>query len=160
MFFAIVTGAASGFGLYLTELILKNGEIVVATDINPEGLADLQKEYSSDKLLVRKLDVTKSQEITDAFSAAKEAFGRIDVVYNNAGYTLVGEAEVVPAEEARAIFDVVYWGAVSVALEAVKFFREVNGPDLGGRLITTGSMLGIITFPLGAYYNSAKHGEL
>lgn len=154
----LVTGAASGFGLNLTELILENGENVVATDIKLEGLADLQKKYTSDRLVVRKLDVAKQQEIAEAFSAAKDAFGKIDVVYNNAGYGIVAEAEAVPNAQARALFDVVYWGSVQVALEAVKFFREVNGPSIGGRLITTGSMLGIMTFPLAAYYSSAKHG--
>ncbi len=155
---SLVTGAASGFGLHLTELILKNGEVVVATDIVPEGLADLQKEYSTDKLLVRKLDVSKQQEVEDTFAAAKDAFGRIDVVYNNAGYGIAAELEAVPNVQARALFDVVYWGSVSVALEAVKFFREVNGPSVGGRIITTGSMLGVMAFPLCGYYISAKHG--
>lgn len=153
----MITGAASGFGLHLTELILKNGEVVVATDIVPEGLADLQKEYSTDKLLVRKLDVSKQQEVEDTFAAAKDAFGRIDVVYNNAGYGIAAELEAVPNVQARALFDVVYWGSVSVALEAVKFFREVNGPSVGGRIITTGSMLGVMAFPLCGYYISAKH---
>ncbi|KAJ3488943.1 hypothetical protein NLI96_g2475 [Meripilus lineatus] len=153
----LITGAASGFGLHLTELILKNGEIAVATDIKLDGLADLQREYATDKLLVRKVDVSQPKEISDAFVAAKDAFGKIDVVYNNAGYGIVSEAEGVPNEDARALFDVVYWGAVSVALEAIKFFREVNGPSVGGRLITTTSMLGIIAMPISAYYTAAKH---
>lgn len=153
-----VTGAASGFGLHLTELILQNGEIVVATDIDTSGLSSLSNQYPTSQLLVRKLDVSKHQEIKDTFAAAKEAFGRINVVYNNAGYGIAAELEAVPEEQARALFDVVYWGSVNVALEAVKFFREVNGPEVGGRVITTGSMLGIITFPLCGYYNSAKHG--
>ena len=82
----------------------------MATDIKPEGLANLQKEYTPDKLLVLKLDVAKPQEVADTFSEVKKVFGRIDVVYNNAGYSLVAEAEAVSAEEARAIFDVLYWG--------------------------------------------------
>ncbi|KAJ3486252.1 hypothetical protein NLI96_g4376 [Meripilus lineatus] len=153
----LITGAASGFGLHLTELILQNGEIVVATDIDTSGLSSLSNQYPTSQLLVRKLDVSKHQEIKDTFAAAKEAFGRINVVYNNAGYGIAAELEAVPEEQARALFDVVYWGSVNVALEAVKFFREVNGPEVGGRVITTGSMLGIITFPLCGYYNSAKH---
>lgn len=130
----------------------------MATDIKLDGLADLQREYATDKLLVRKVDVSQPKEISDAFVAAKDAFGKIDVVYNNAGYGIVSEAEGVPNEDARALFDVVYWGAVSVALEAIKFFREVNGPSVGGRLITTTSMLGIIAMPISAYYTAAKHG--
>ena len=89
---------------------------------------------------------------------AKAAFGRVDVVFNNAGYGVAGEAEVVPLEPARAMFDVNFWGAVAVSQEAVRFFREENVPQ-GGRLIQNSAGMGLVTLPTFAFYSSSKHGK-
>ena len=105
-----------------------------------------------------RLDVSKPGEIKEAFAKAKAAFGRIDVVFNNAGFAVAGEAEGVPAEAARAMFDVNYWGAVEVSQEAVRFFREENVPQ-GGRLIQNSAGMGLVTLPTFAFYSSSKHGE-
>ena len=105
-----------------------------------------------------RLDVSKPGEIKQAFAQAKAAFGRIDVVFNNAGFAVAGEAEGVPVEAARAMFDVNYWGAVEVSQEAVRFFREENVPQ-GGRLIQNSAGMGLVTLPTFAFYSSSKHGE-
>lgn len=81
-----VTGASSGMGLSMTKYVLSQGDIAVATLRKPEAISTLTTKFGTDKLLVLKVDVTKAQDITDAFARAKQAFGRIDVVYNNAGY--------------------------------------------------------------------------
>ena len=78
-----------------------------------------------ERLLVLKLDVTKQQDIIDAFQKAKEVFGRVDVVFNNAAYGVLAEVEGTPDDAARAVFDVDFWGAANVSREAVRFFREV-----------------------------------
>lgn len=72
-------------GRAVTEYVLSQDSIAIATLRRPEVLADLSAKYGKDKLLLLKLDVTHPQEILDAFAKAKEVFGRIDVVYNNAG---------------------------------------------------------------------------
>lgn len=69
----------------MTELVLSRGEIAIATARRVDRLADLASQYSPDRLLVLHLDVTKEDEIAAAFSKSREVFGRIDVVYNNAG---------------------------------------------------------------------------
>jgi len=68
------------------------------------------------------MDVSKPQDITDAFAQAEIHFGRIDVVFNNAGYAIMGEVEGTPDDQARALFEVNFWGAVNVSKEAVRFF--------------------------------------
>lgn len=73
-------------GRTMTEHVLSKGDIAVATLRKPSALSDLTAKYGKDKLLVVKLDVTQLQDILDAFAKAKEVFGKIDVVYNNAGY--------------------------------------------------------------------------
>lgn len=74
----------------------------------PESLKDLVALYPGDKLLVLKLDVTKEDEIKVAFATAKVRYGRIDVVFNNAGGIVMGEIEGTPHGVACGLFEV--WG--------------------------------------------------
>ena len=152
-----VTGTSSGFGRAAAEYILAQGDIVVATLRKPEVLNDLKAKYAANKLLVLKLDVTKPKEITDAFQKAIDAFGHIDVVFNNAGYSVFAEVEGTTDEAARALFNTNLFGAMDVSREAVRVFREVNKP-IGGRLLITSSMAGISPIPFAGYYAGTKHG--
>jgi NAD(P)-dependent dehydrogenase (short-subunit alcohol dehydrogenase family) len=92
----------------VVQRVLQAGEIAIAAMRNPENDAfkELQTKHGSQKLLIVQLDVTKEDEVKTAFAKAKETFGRIDVVFNNAGITLVGELESIPVKEARGIFEV------------------------------------------------------
>ena len=117
-------------------MLLQKGEIVVATARKLEALSDLQAKYPSSQLLTVRLNVDDAQNIKDAFSKAKEVFGRVDVVFNNAGWGAVGEVEAHPEAEARKIFDTNFWGSTNVTREAARFFREENQP-LGGRVLIT-----------------------
>lgn len=147
-----VTGASSGFGRSLTELILNQGEIVVATLRRPEMLQDLATNYPEDKLLVLKIDVTNPADIDHAFARTNEVFGRLDVVFNNAGSVIVGEAEMTPIDHARALFDVNFWGAVLVSRAAIKFFREMNEPGRGGVLLQVSSLAGFAGPPAFSFF--------
>ena len=153
-----VTGASTGFGRILTELVLERGDKAIATLRRPEVLSDLTAKYPSDRLLTVKLDVTKPQEIIDAFAAAKAKFGRIDVVANNAGYGTLGEAEGAEDDVVRAMFETNFWGAANVSREAVRFFREVNPAGVGGRLLQFSSTAGILGMPAASYYSASKFG--
>ncbi|KZT04633.1 NAD(P)-binding protein [Laetiporus sulphureus 93-53] len=150
-----VTGASSGFGRHLTELVLQHGDIAIATLRTPSALADLATYYSPNKLLVLRLDVTKPHEISDAFARACSAFGRVDVVFNNAGYGVMSEVEGAPDDTVRAMFEVNFWGAVNVSREAVRIFREVNAPP-GGRLLQVSSAGGIQGFSALGFYSASK----
>ena len=154
-----VTGASSGFGRLMTELVLRKGEIAVATLRKPEAIADLSLQYGPDRLLVTKLDVTDGQEIKNAFAGAVEHFGRVDVVFNNAGYALFGEAEGMPDELARAAMEVDFWAAANVSRETLRVFREVNKPA-GGFLLQVSSASALVGLPGLAYYCAPKHGQL
>jgi len=123
----------------------------------PEVISDLVDKYG-DKILPVRLDVTKPEEIVAAFKKAEEKFGRIDVVFNNAGYTLLGEIESTPDDYGRNVFETNFWGTLNVAREAVRFFREINKP-VGGRLITITSIVATVTSPGLGFYGAAKHGK-
>ncbi|KAH9840864.1 uncharacterized protein C8Q71DRAFT_741872 [Rhodofomes roseus] len=150
-----ITGSSSGFGRNMTELVLEKGDIVIATLRKPEVLADLTAKYSSDKLLIVKLDVSKPEEVKVAFAEAVAKFGRIDVVYNNAGFGILAEVEGTPEEQARAMFDVNFFGAANVSKEAVRVFRDVNQPQ-GGRLLQMSSMAVYGNSPGIGYYGASK----
>ncbi|KAJ7760566.1 NAD(P)-binding protein [Mycena metata] len=150
-----ITGASSGFGLLMAQKALANGEKVVATLRKPEVLSDLRTQYTEKQLLICKVDVTKSEDILAAFAATEEAFGRIDVVFNNAGYGIVGEVEGTDEEKARNQFETNFWGGLTVTKQAIRVFRDVNTP-LGGKLFVMSSMFGIDAPPGAGFYAATK----
>lgn len=103
-----VTGASRGFGLSLVKRVLGAGDIAIATMRNPSSASvytELQSTYP-ETLLIAKLDVSNEQDIKAVFGQVKSKFGRIDVVFNNAGFTMVGQLEGTPIEEGRRLFEV------------------------------------------------------
>lgn len=139
----------------MTEYLLKQGHRVVATLRKPEALADLVGQYPSTRLIVVKLDVTQHAEIPAAFAKAQEAFGRVDVVFNNAGKMINGELESINDDQnAREMFDINFWGAADVSREAVRFFRDVNQPR-GGRLLQVSSGMGISSRACYGHYSAS-----
>jgi NAD(P)-dependent dehydrogenase (short-subunit alcohol dehydrogenase family) len=89
-----VTGASRGFGRAFASAALERGDRVVATARRPETLDALVAEHG-DRAVALRLDVTDRAEVTAAVRAAVDAFGRLDVVVNNAGYGLLGGVEEV-----------------------------------------------------------------
>ena len=123
-------------------------------------LKDLQDRTpaASERLLVLKVDVTKKEDVISAFVEAKKKFGRIDIVFNNAGYALGSVVESTPDDAARAIFETNFWGAACVSREAVRFFRDMNPAGDGGRLIVVSSLVGITPLVNLGHYSATKHG--
>ncbi|KAJ7043618.1 NAD(P)-binding protein [Mycena alexandri] len=154
-----ITGASSGFGLLMAQKALGNGEKVVATLRKPEVLSDLRSHYTEKQLLVCKVDVTKSEDILAAFAATEKTFGRIDVVFNNAGYGIVGEVEGTDEEKARNQFETNFWGGLTVTKEAIRVFRDFNNP-VGGKLFVMSSMFGIDAPPGAGFYPATKFGTV
>ncbi|KAG2111976.1 uncharacterized protein F5147DRAFT_632713 [Suillus discolor] len=154
-----ITGTSSGFGRLMTEYALDQGDIVVATLRKPQVLSDLAARYPVDKLLVLKVDVTKQEDIDEAFARTRSAFGRLDVVFNNAGYSIVTEIEGTPVDKARELFETNFWGATNVSRAAVKFFREVNERGKGGTILQMSSIGGFNALPEFGYYAATKHGR-
>jgi NADP-dependent 3-hydroxy acid dehydrogenase YdfG len=93
-------------GLSMTEFLLSNGHTVIAAVRKPDSMGELQAKYGPARLLVVKVDVQNEEDIEAAFKKAKDVFGRIDVVHNNAGYSCVGEVEAVPMSDAKDMFEV------------------------------------------------------
>jgi len=136
---------------------LSRGDIAVATMRKPSAIADLVTTYGHDVLLPVELDVTNYVQANAAFNLAKEAFGRIDVVVNNAGYGICGEFEAIPEEDARKLFDVNYWAPANITRQAIRFFREVNPFGAGGTILQVTSGAGFVSVPTYSQYSASKH---
>lgn len=128
----------------------------MATARNPASLSAIPDNPNVLKLTV---DVTSTPSIDAALKETVTKFGRIDVVVNNAGYTLVGDTEVAGDEESRALFDTNFWGMVDVTKRVIGIMRDQNprsGAQQGGVVLNVSSMGGFMGFPGSAFYHASK----
>ncbi|PBJ15850.1 SDR family NAD(P)-dependent oxidoreductase [Flavobacterium sp. ACN6] len=146
-----VTGSSRGFGRVWTEAALQRGDKVAATARNIDSIADFKDKYG-DNVLILPLDVTNGEQVQKAVKAAHEYFGRLDVVINNAGYSLVGTVEEAKADDILAMYKTNVLGPVSV-IQAVLPIMRAQG---FGHILGTSSSLGHYTVPLIGYYCSSK----
>ena len=129
---------------------------VVATARNPASLSAIP---DSTNVLKLALDVTSIPQIEAALNETLAKFGRIDIVVNNAGYTLVGDTEAAGDKESRALFDTNFWGMVDVSKRAIGIMRDQNtksGGQQGGVILNVSSMGGFIGFPGSSFYHASK----
>jgi NAD(P)-dependent dehydrogenase (short-subunit alcohol dehydrogenase family) len=146
-----VTGASKGLGLVLVKLILTTGDKVAATSRNTSAFDELLKEYP-DHLLPLTVDITSDQSIKQSIGDAIGKFGALDVVVNNAGYSLVGSIEEITDREFRETIDVNLFGTVNVIRAVMPHFRAQGS----GHIINISSNAGYIGFANAASYNAAK----
>jgi NAD(P)-dependent dehydrogenase (short-subunit alcohol dehydrogenase family) len=147
-----VTGASSGFGRSIVEEVISRGDQVVATARDPRSLEALAAS-APEQVHVARLDVTKAHEIASAVASAIERFGAVDVLVNNAGYSMVGAVEETSDEELRAALELMFFGAVRLTLAFLPRMRERRG----GTVVQITSVGGVITGPGFGAYCAAKH---
>jgi NAD(P)-dependent dehydrogenase (short-subunit alcohol dehydrogenase family) len=147
----LITGSSRGLGRALAEAVLAAGHCVVATARRPEDLAAVVERYG-ERVRAVALDVTDPQSAQAAIRHAVDAFGRLDVVVNNAGYGNIASIEDVDEADFRAQFETNFFGVFHVTRAAIPVMREqgsghiIQISSIGGRSGTPG---------LGAY-QSAK----
>jgi NADP-dependent 3-hydroxy acid dehydrogenase YdfG len=146
-----ITGASRGFGRVWTEAALERGDKVAATARSLASIADLKEKYG-DRVLALELDVTKSDQAKAAVGQAHAHFGKLDIILNNAGYSLVGTIEEASADEVRALYETNIFGTLSVIQAALPLLRKQGG----GHILGVSSTLGHVTVPLIGYYCSSK----
>ncbi len=146
-----ITGSSRGFGRIWTEAILKRGDKVAATARRLESIKDFKEKYG-ENVLTLELDVTKQDQIKMAVVQAFTHFGRLDVILNNAGYSLVGTIEEASAENIRALYETNVLGPVSVIQAVLPILRKQGK----GRILGVSSGLGHLAYPIIGYYCSSK----
>jgi len=146
-----ITGASRGFGRVWTEAALKRGDKVAATARKLSSIAELNEKYGAN-VLTLELDVTNNEQVKTAVTQAHNHFGRLDIVLNNAGYSLVGTIEESAAEDVKAMYDTNIFGALAVIQAALPLLRKQGT----GHIIGVSSNLGHVVLPVIGYYCSSK----
>ncbi|PSL43023.1 NADP-dependent 3-hydroxy acid dehydrogenase YdfG [Chitinophaga niastensis] len=146
-----ITGASRGFGRIWADAALKRGDKVAATARTLASIADLKEKYGAN-VLTLELDVTRPDQVKEVVAQAHAHFGRLDVVLNNAGYSLIGTIEEAEAEDVRALFETNIFGTLAVIRAALPLLRKQGA----GHILGTSSGLGHVTMPVIGYYCSSK----
>lgn len=146
-----ITGASRGFGKLWAAAFLERGDKVVATARNIETLNDLRQQYG-DALLPIQLDVNNRAASFAAVQQARQHFGSIDVLINNAGYGLFGAIEETSEQEARDQIETNVFGLLWVTQAVIPIMREQGK----GHIIQVSSVLGVATLPVLGLYNASK----
>src|SRR6202023_3207500 len=140
----LVTGSAGGLGRNIAEAVLASGARLVAAARDPRRLDDLVKKYG-DQVRTASLDVADEAAAGAAVEAAVDAFGRLDVVVNNAGYGDIAPFEQLRPERFKALIDTNFYGVVFMTRAALPIMRKQGSgcifqiSSVGGRLARPGS---------------------
>ena len=155
---AIVTGAGSGIGRAVATALLQNGYAVVLAGRREELLQSVIREsgVSPDSARAVGTDVSDPDSVRRLFDTTREAFGRLDVLFNNAGINAPGvPLEELTLEQWRSVVDVNLTGAFLCTQQAFRLMKAQN--PRGGRIINNGSISAHTPRPNSAPYTATKH---
>lgn len=147
----LITGCSSGLGHHLARAVAARGDQLVATARDVGTLRALANDYPQ-TVRVCALDVTQPEAAKAAVALAVGAFGRLDVLVNNAGYGLFGAIEEGVPDEYRPMFDVNVFGLIEVTRAALPVLRQRRG----GRIVNLSSTAGIAGAAGSGYYAATK----
>ena len=147
----LITGCSRGLGRTLAEAVLAGGGRVAATARKAESLRGLEA-LAPGRVLALGLDVDREAEVRQAVAAVIQAWGRIDVLVNNAGYGLAGAIEEVSDAEARAQIETNVFGALALTRAVLPGMRARGG----GHILQISSAAGFVATPGLGLYNASK----
>jgi NAD(P)-dependent dehydrogenase (short-subunit alcohol dehydrogenase family) len=155
---AIVTGAGSGIGKAAALALLKEGYSVALAGRRKEALEAVAKAAGADgaRALAVPTDIGKPESVRALFAATKAKFGRLDVLFNNAGQNAPGiPLEELSFEQWQSVVDANLTGAFLCTQEAFKLMKSQS--PRGGRIINNGSISAHAPRPNSAPYTATKH---
>jgi NAD(P)-dependent dehydrogenase (short-subunit alcohol dehydrogenase family) len=147
-----ITGCSTGFGHELAKLVLARGWRAVVTSRDQAKVEPLVV-GTGERGLALSLDVTNPAQIKAAVAEAKRAFGRVDVLVNNAGYGYQSSVEEGEEDEIRAQFDANVFGLFAMTRAILPMMRQQRG----GHILNVTSVAGLIGFAGSGYYAASKH---
>lgn len=145
----LITGSSSGIGFATLEKLVGEGHIVYGGGRKAEDLKAIEKAGAH----ALKMEMTDYKSLDSAVDEVHKQEGRIDVLFNNAGYGLYGSVEETSIEDAKRQFDVNLFGLARLT----QFVLPIMRKQMSGKIINTSSMGGKIYTPLGAWYHATKH---
>jgi NAD(P)-dependent dehydrogenase (short-subunit alcohol dehydrogenase family) len=146
-----ITGASTGFGHLLAQEVLKAGDRAIITARKPDQITDLERQYPETARAFL-LDVTHAARIETVATKAIAAFGRIDVLVNNAGYGIAGGIEEASEAEIMPVFETNVFGLIRVTRAFLPQFRKQRS----GHILNLSSMAGLVGSAGWGYYNATK----
>jgi len=146
-----ITGCSTGLGRALAEAVLDRGLRAVVTARDPARVADLVERHG-ERALALPLDVTDHAQVVDAVKRAETAFGRIDVLVNNAGYGYLAAIEEGEDDEVRKLFDANVFGLADVTRAVLPGMRARRS----GHVVNVSSLGGLAAFGATGYYHATK----
>jgi len=154
---ALVTGGGSGIGKAAAIALAKEGFAVVVAGRRPEPLQAVVAEIEGvqGRALGVPTDVGDPAAVRNLFARTKQAYGRLDVLFNNAGFGAAGPIEELPYQRWKAVIDSILNGSFLCSQEAFKIMKDQK--PMGGRIINNGSISAHVPRPDSAAYTSAKH---
>ncbi|MDN3428513.1 SDR family NAD(P)-dependent oxidoreductase [Microbacterium sp. APC 3898] len=155
---AVITGGVSGIGAKTAELFIEEGAKVVLVDMNAEKGKAFEAELkakNADVLFVE-ANITDEEQVKNIFKETIAKYGRVDVLFNNAGIGRVQPTEDLEYSEWRNTVNVDLDGVFLVAREGIREMLKTGG----GTIVNTASMYGWVGSPGSAAYNAAKGGVL
>jgi NADP-dependent 3-hydroxy acid dehydrogenase YdfG len=155
---AIVTGAGTGIGRAVSVALLKDGYRVALAGRRADALEETAKQSgaASGNVLVVPTDVAAADSVHVLFARTKEAFGRLDVLFNNAGTSAPAvPMEDLTVEQWKQVVDVNLTGLFLCTQEAIRLMKSQE--PRGGRIINNGSISAHAPRPYSAPYTATKH---
>ncbi|MFY9966615.1 MAG: SDR family oxidoreductase [Nitrososphaeraceae archaeon] len=151
---AVITGSSSGIGLESALVLARNGYITYATMRSPEKDTSIKEAVQNESLPIRvvQLDVTDDTSVKNAMDHIISEAGRIDVLVNNAGYSLGGALEDLSMEEIKSQYETNLFGLIRVTQAVLPTMRKQRS----GRILNISSGAGIFGFPVHSAYVSTK----
>jgi len=153
----LITGCSSGIGREVAKFVAsRSTQRLIATARDPSSLSYLPD--NDPNILKLALDVTSTTSVDNAFKTAAAHFGEnyhIDVVVNNAGYSLSGDTEAATEEEMHQEIETLFFGTARVTMHAIKAMRQEKD-HRGGLIFNISSLAGVCAFPGHAYYHAGK----
>ena len=154
---ALVTGGGSGIGKASAIALAKEGFAAVIAGRRQDRLQEVAREIEGigGQLLAVPSDITDPAQIRSLFAKTKERFGRLDVLFNNAGFGAAAPIEELSYERWKAVIDTILTGSFLCTQEAFRIMKEQK--PMGGRIINNGSISAHAPRPNSVAYTSAKH---
>ncbi|MBG9589038.1 SDR family NAD(P)-dependent oxidoreductase [Cytobacillus firmus] len=155
---AVITGGASGIGAATAHLFASEGAKVVIVDLNEEKGKTFEAELKALNFNAQflKANITNEEEVENIFKQTAESFGKVDIVFNNAGIGRVHPSHELDYSEWRQTVNVDLDGVFLVARESIREMLKTGG----GTIVNTASMYGFVGSPGSAAYNAAKGGVI
>lgn len=136
---AIVTGAGGGIGQAIADKMIAEGAVVVYTDLNKEAVETATSKYSKDQAVAVACDVTKGEEIVNAFKQTVLAFGGVDIIVHSAGLAISKSLEDTTSEDWDLLENVLVKGQFLMSKTGVEIMKKQN---LGGDIVNIASKNG------------------